>query len=86
MNTLTAVIILIINVAILPGLGTAILSCLGPRYQCRFILIGIAQFFLTFVLVGYIWGIITGIQAINSVGTQAREVMLQNETTNVSIE
>ena len=49
---------LVLNV-IIPGLGTLVSGILGVRP-----LVGraVAQFFLAFILVGWIWAIVTGVQ------------------------
>ena len=62
LETPIAAVVLIANL-ILPGSGTLTAGIIG---QQRLIGRAIAQFFLTLVIVGYVWGIITGIQALTN--------------------
>jgi hypothetical protein len=57
-----AVLILILNI-FLPGVGTIVLGCHSnePAY---FILIGLAQMLLAWVIFGWIWSIMTAIQVL----------------------
>lgn len=62
----TAIIVLILNMVVLPGLGTMIVGCIGPGQKncCAWFWIGMAQFFTCFCLVGWIWSIVTSVQLI----------------------
>lgn len=57
-----AVACLVVNV-ILPGLGTLIAGIIGQRP-----LVGraVAQFLLAIILVGWIWGVVTGVQLLTN--------------------
>jgi len=57
-----AVAVLIVNV-ILPGIGTIIGGVVGNR---PLIGRGIAQLLLAIIIVGWIWAIITGVQALQN--------------------
>lgn len=60
----TAILILILNILI-PGLGTMIVGCLSDSpgsWAC----IGLLQFFLCFIIIGWIWSIVTGVMCIQS--------------------
>ena len=61
----TAVILLIINALFCPGLGTA-MSSMASKDKTKgintsAILVGIIQFLLTYLLIGYIWAVYHGI-------------------------
>ncbi len=58
----TALVILILNI-FFPGIGTMIMGCIGNNAG-GFICIGICQLLLTFLLIGWIWSIITGVNAL----------------------
>lgn len=55
-----AVAVLVSNILI-PGLGTIIGAVVG---KFKMIGRGVAQFFLAIVIVGWVWGIITGVQCL----------------------
>jgi len=57
-----AILCLVLNVFV-PGLGTIVSGILGEK---PLIGRGIAQFVLTLVIVGWVWGIVTGIQLISN--------------------
>ncbi len=57
-----AVVALVCNV-VLPGLGTVIAGVVGHQ---RLIGRGIAQLLLALVIVGWVWGLVTGIQALTN--------------------
>ena len=59
-NTCMATICLVLNIFI-PGSGTMINACFGQKCASGFIY-GICQFFLTILLIGWIWSIIYGIK------------------------
>jgi len=59
-ETMQAIMVLIINI-LLPGIGTIVAGVLGGT---KLIGRGIAQFFLALIIVGWVWGIVNGIQAI----------------------
>jgi hypothetical protein len=56
-----AVLVLVVNAVLIPGLGTIIGAVVGKH---KMIGRGVAQFFLTIIIVGWVWGIITGIQCL----------------------
>ena len=58
----TALVVLILNI-FFPGIGTMIMGCIGNNAG-GFICIGICQLLLTVFLIGWIWAIITGINAL----------------------
>ena len=53
-----AVIILFMNI-FLPGWGTVLLGFISEHHTTYFVLIGLLQFILTSIIVGWIWAIIT---------------------------
>lgn len=55
-----AVAVLIVNV-IVPGVGTIIGAIVGKH---KMIARGILQFFLAIIIVGWIWGVVTGVQCL----------------------
>ena len=62
MNVCLALILLILNVIpVTAGWGT-ILSCLCSQYPLKSIIFGVLQFFLTIVLVGWLWSIWHGLR------------------------
>ena len=62
-STECAIIVLIINI-LLPGWGTMLLGCISDHNCGYFFVIGLIQFFLTVLLIGWIWSIITGIKCL----------------------
>lgn len=62
LETGVAAVVLIVNILI-PGLGTLIGGIIGSHPM-----IGraIAQFLLSVIVVGWIWGIVTGVQALTN--------------------
>lgn len=60
LETPMAAVVLIVNV-IIPGLGTLVGGIIAHQ---KLIGRAIAQFLLAIVIVGWVWGIITGIQAL----------------------
>lgn len=61
LDMVPAVLVLVVNAALIPGLGTIIGAVVGKH---KMIGRGVAQFFLTIVIVGWVWGIITGVQCL----------------------
>ena len=59
----TAVFILIMNI-FFPGLGTMIMGCFSVNC-CTWNCIGLCQMFLSIIIVGWIWAIITGVMALD---------------------
>jgi hypothetical protein len=57
-----AVIILLLNI-FLPGFGTIVMGCVGNNAG-GWICIGICQLFLAFLIIGWIWSIITGLMCL----------------------
>ncbi|HLE97965.1 MAG TPA: hypothetical protein VI997_11385 [Candidatus Thermoplasmatota archaeon] len=57
-----ALICLVINILV-PGIGTIVAGVLGNKPQIGK---GIAQLVLTIIVVGWIWGIVTGIQLLQN--------------------
>lgn len=60
LETPMAAVVLIVNILV-PGLGTLIGGIIAHQ---KLIGRAVAQFFLALILVGYVWGIITGVQAL----------------------
>lgn len=58
-----ALTIFLLNI-FLPGMGTIMLACFSEKHAGYWICIGLAQFFLTCIIFGYIWSIITGVQVL----------------------
>lgn len=58
-----AVIVLIINI-FFPGIGTILMGCAGNVNSGGWICVGICQLILTLFIVGWIWGIVTGLMCI----------------------
>ena len=58
-----ALAILILNI-FLPGIGTIVMGCVGNN-SASWICIGICQMFLVFLVIGWIWAIITGIMCVS---------------------
>jgi len=58
-----ALIVLILNI-LWPGIGTMVLGCINPGAStcCCWFLIGLAQDFLGYICIGWIWGIITALK------------------------
>lgn len=57
-----AVLCLVINILI-PGIGTIVAGVLGSKPMIGR---GVAQLLLTLVIVGWIWGVVTGVQLITN--------------------
>ena len=68
LETPIAAIVLVANI-ILPGAGTLTAGIVG---QQRLIGRAVAQLLLAIVIVGYVWGIITGIQALTNASWGAK--------------
>lgn len=60
LETSMAAVVLIANILI-PGLGTLIAGIVGHQ---KLIGRAVAQFLLAIVIVGWIWGVVTGVQAL----------------------
>lgn len=61
-DTNMALVCLLLNVLVMPGLGTMIHACMTPTPGAG-IIIGLLQLFLSpFFLIGYIWGIVYGVR------------------------
>ena len=57
-----ALVCLLLNILVMPGLGTMIHACMGQNAGAG-ICYGLLQFFLAPVfLIGYIWGIVYGVK------------------------
>ena len=64
LNIVLAIIVLCINICI-PGVGTMLFICLGGGANwVEHLIIGLLQFFLTILLIGWIWSICWGIFAV----------------------
>ena len=63
MSTCCAVILLFVNI-FLPGWGTVALMCFSNHHKCYFLLIGLLQFILISIIIGWVWAIITSVQVI----------------------
>ncbi|HUR24550.1 MAG TPA: hypothetical protein VM327_00860 [Candidatus Thermoplasmatota archaeon] len=62
LKTPVAVAVLIANILV-PGLGTVIAGIVGHKPMIGR---GIAQLLLALVIVGWVWGVVTGIQALTN--------------------
>ncbi|HJQ93097.1 MAG TPA: hypothetical protein VJ874_02300 [Candidatus Thermoplasmatota archaeon] len=62
LETSMAAVVLVCNI-LLPGLGTIIAGVVGHQ---RLIGRGIAQLLLALVIVGWFWGVVTGVQALTN--------------------
>lgn len=61
----TACVILILNI-FFPGVGTMVMGCAGRNANCiAWFFIGWLQLIMTFLLIGWIWSIITGCHAVS---------------------
>ena len=59
-----AIVCLLLNTLICPGLGTIVHACMGP-HPAKGIIYGILQFAFTWVfLIGWVWGIIYGVNIV----------------------
>ena len=58
-----AITILVINI-FFPGVGTVIMGCMSNN-SCTWICIGLCQLLLAFIIVGWVWAIITGVLALD---------------------
>lgn len=61
---LTAILLLVVNI-FFPGWGTFALAFFTENHVCYFILIGLLQFILFPILIGWIWAIITSCQVLS---------------------
>jgi len=76
-DTTTALILLILNIVVFPGLGTMVLGCLNHNQpKCRFIWIGFAQLFTAFCCVGWVWSIVTGIKVLQAANINAVQMQI----------
>jgi hypothetical protein len=71
-------IILIINIFI-PGMGTMIMACCS-KYFCTWMWIGLAQLFLSGLIIGWVWSIMTGIMAVKVASSYKNSNGVQNKT------
>lgn len=55
-----AIFILVLNI-IVPGLGTACLSCIGGSCKTEHLIIAVLQFVLAWIVIGWIWSILWGL-------------------------
>ena len=61
-DTSMAIVCLILNILVMPGLGTMIHACMTPN-PGQGIIIGLLQLLLSpFFLIGWIWGIVYGVR------------------------
>ena len=62
----TALVCLILNcIPFTSGIGTMVSACTGDKFNMTALLFGILQFLLMFILVGWIWSIVHGIQILD---------------------
>ncbi len=52
-------VLFILNI-FLPGFGTMLNACLGPKFSCTQLGLGFVQGILTFFLIGWLWSIYWG--------------------------
>ena len=58
----TALICLVLNcIPFLAGIGTMVSACTTSDFNCMALIFGLCQWFLQFILIGYIWSIVHGI-------------------------
>jgi hypothetical protein len=60
MSVTNALAILIINV-FFPGIGTMFIGCISGKNVGYWICIGLCQVLLSFIIIGWIWAIVTGV-------------------------
>ena len=60
-------IMLVLNI-IIPGTGTMMNACMGERFSCTSILVGLLQLLLSYILIGWVWSIWWGILIIEKAG------------------
>lgn len=69
-DTVIAVICLVVNAAFIPGLGTIIGAIVaGERGVGK----GIAQLLLAIIIIGWIWAIVTGVQMLVNASWQDKQ-------------
>mmetsp|Transcript_2608 Transcript_2608/g.3608 ORF Transcript_2608/g.3608 Transcript_2608/m.3608 type:complete len:91 (-) Transcript_2608:114-386(-) len=62
LDSTLAIVCLVLNcIPFTSGIGTCISACTGDKFRCHTLGIGILQWFLTGLLVGWIWSIMHGI-------------------------
>lgn len=61
----TAILILLLNV-FFPGIGTMLIGCISGENVLNWICIGIAQLLLSWIIIGWVWAIITGVMLISN--------------------
>jgi hypothetical protein len=62
-STTWAILILILNI-FLPGWGTVALLCFSTHHKLYFLLLGLLQFLLLCLIIGWVWAIITSVQVL----------------------
>ena len=63
----TALVCLILNcIPFTSGVGTMVSACTGQQFNMTALLFGVLQFLLMFILVGWIWSIVHGIQLLDA--------------------
>lgn len=62
LETSMAVVALVVNIFV-PGIGTIVAGVVGHQ---RLIGRGIAQLLLALIIVGWIWGVVSGVQALTN--------------------
>ena len=83
----TALIFLIMNLIILPGLGTMLVGCFSQNTNCfKWVLLGIAQLLTGMCCVGWIWSIYTSIQLLqfSQSTTQMAQMARMNQMHNMN--
>ncbi len=61
----TAVVLLVLNLVLFPGIGTMFLGCLGRNEpKSRWFWIGLAQMLTAMCCIGWIWSILTSVKVI----------------------
>ncbi len=65
-----AIALFLVNLAVIPGLGTLLGSVIAGE---RGIAKGIVQFLLAFLIIGYIWAIVTGIQMLINASWKSKQ-------------
>ncbi len=59
-NKVMAITLLVLNI-FLPGVGTLICACIGPKFETDNLIVGILQLLFAGCIIGWVWSIWWGI-------------------------
>jgi hypothetical protein len=59
-NKVMGIVLLVLNI-FLPGVGTLICACIGPKFEADNIIVGLLQLLLSGCIIGWVWSIWWGI-------------------------